>query len=80
MSIRTISFRSASEKIDALDVIAEAQHRDRTFLLNEAIDSYLAQQEEFRAQVMEGIRQADAGRLISHAEMRRMAKAWTKRK
>jgi predicted transcriptional regulator len=80
MAVRTISFRSASEKIEALDAIAESQQRDRSFLLNEAIDNYLAQQEEFRAQVREGIRQADAGQLISHAEMRRLAKTWTKRK
>jgi predicted transcriptional regulator len=41
MAFKTVSFRADEEKLKELDELAKAQHRDRTFLLNEAIDSLL---------------------------------------
>jgi len=41
MAIKTVSFRTEEEKLNDLDRVAEAQHRDRTFILNAAIDNYL---------------------------------------
>ena len=36
-----ISFRIDSNMVDALDALAEALDRDRTYLLNEAVAAYL---------------------------------------
>jgi predicted transcriptional regulator len=41
MDKQTISFRLDSDKVDALDVLAKALDRDRTYLLNEAVSAYL---------------------------------------
>jgi predicted transcriptional regulator len=70
---RTVSFRIAPEKVDELDEFAKAMDRDRSYLLNEAIDGYLNYQRQFRAAVRKGIEEADQGKLIDHeVVMKRM--------
>ena len=71
MDKQTISFRLDSEKVSTLDTLAESVDRDRSYLLNEAITAYLDVQEWHIAQIKAGIRQADAGKLIDHAEIRK---------
>jgi predicted transcriptional regulator len=67
---KTISFRLEPEKVAALDRLAKAQTRDRTFLLNEAVDAYLEVQRWQIEHIQEGLRQADAGMGADHAEVR----------
>lgn len=38
---KTISFRADAQKIDALDSLAAAQDRPRSYLINEAITNYI---------------------------------------
>jgi len=71
MDKQTISFRLDSEKVQALDLLAESLDRDRSYLLNEAIDAYLDVQQWHIEQIKAGIRQADAGKLIEHADVRK---------
>jgi len=66
----TVSFRLEREKVAVLDKLAEAQTRDRTFLLNEAVDAYLDVQRWQIEHIREGLRQADAGMGADHAEVR----------
>ena len=40
-SEKTISFRAVAKKIDALDSLAAAQDRPRSYLINEAIANYI---------------------------------------
>ena len=77
MDKRTISFRLDSDKVGALDSLAEALDRDRSYLLNEAVTAYLDVQRWHIDQIKAGIRQADAGELIDHAQVRKM---WAKRR
>lgn len=74
---RTVSFRIATEKVNELDTLAKAMDRDRSYLLNEAIDGYLDYQREFRAAVQEGIEAADRGELIDHEDVMKMVESWT---
>ena len=67
---KTISFRLESGKLTALDKLAKAQTRDRTFLLNEAVDAYLDVQRWQIEHIREGLRQADAGMGADHEEVR----------
>ncbi|HMD84143.1 MAG TPA: CopG family transcriptional regulator [Terriglobia bacterium] len=67
---KTISFRLEREKVAALDKLAKAQTRDRTFLLNEAVDAYLEVQRWQIEHIREGLRQADAGMGADHEEVR----------
>lgn len=71
MQQKTVTFRAPGEKIKALDALAELQQRDRSFVLNEALDQYLSLNEYHVALIREGIRQADAGLLTPHEEVRR---------
>lgn len=73
---RTISFRIDADKVAQLDSIAKAMDRDRSYLLNEAVESYLNEQQRFAAMVQEGMRAADNGQLIDDEEMGRRIDSW----
>ncbi len=70
MQQKTVTFRASGDKIKALDALAELQQRDRSFVLNEAVDQYLSLNEYHVSLIKEGVRQADAGLLTPHEEVR----------
>ncbi|HEY2393751.1 MAG TPA: ribbon-helix-helix protein, CopG family [Candidatus Angelobacter sp.] len=76
----TISFRLDSEKVSALDVLAKALDRDRTYLLNEAVAAYLDTQDWQIEHLRKSAKQADAGQFIEHQEIKKMAAGWRRRK
>jgi len=80
MSLKTLTFRAPEEKVAALDAIAAMQQRDRSFVINEAVDQYLSLQEYHLALIDEGIRAADAGQFIDHGEVVKMAATWSKKR
>ena len=71
-----ISFRLASKKVRDLDAMAETMNRDRSYLLNEAVEAYLDVQQWQIEQIKASIRQADEGKLIEHKQVRKMASKW----
>jgi predicted transcriptional regulator len=79
MDKQTISFRLESDKVSALDTLAAALDRDRSYLLNEAVRAYLDVQRWHIEQIEAGIKQANAGKLIDHREVKRMAAKWRRR-
>jgi len=79
MEKQTISFRLDSEKVEALDVLAKALDRDRTYLLNEAVEAYLDVQQWQLDHLKASIQQADEGRLMDHREVKKMASKWRRR-
>lgn len=76
MEKQTISFRLDSDKVDALDVLAKALDRDRTYILNEAVEAYLDVQQWQFEHIKASIKQADAGRLIEYREIKKLASRW----
>ncbi|MGC2209531.1 MAG: ribbon-helix-helix protein, CopG family [Candidatus Korobacteraceae bacterium] len=66
---KTISFRAAAEKIEALDSLAAAQDRPRSYLINEAISNYLELHAYQDALVREGLEEMRKGRVVSHEEI-----------
>jgi predicted transcriptional regulator len=66
---KTVTFRIDSEKVEKLDSYAAQDERDRSFLVNEAISRYLEARDFQVARIEEGIRQADAGKLLEHDEV-----------
>ena len=70
MSKETISFRIESEKREALDAVASALDRDRSYIINEAIEAYLDIHCWQSDHIREGLRQADAGELATEGEMK----------
>jgi predicted transcriptional regulator len=76
---KTISFRALAEKIDALDSLASAQDRSRSYLINEAITNYIelhAYQDEL---VRKGLEEMRKRRVVSHEAVVKRFKKRTKR-
>jgi predicted transcriptional regulator len=80
MEKQTISFRLDTDKVDALDVLGKALDRDRTYLLNEAVEAYLDVQQWQIEHIRSSIKQANANQLIDHHEIKKMAANWRRRK
>ena len=70
MPRENISFRMDSEKREALDAVASALDRDRSYVINEAIEAYLDIHRWQLTHIREGLRQADAGEFATEAEMK----------
>jgi len=79
MDKQTVSFRLDTDKLSALDTLAEALDRDRTFLLSEAVAAYLEVQQWHIQQIKAGIRQADGGELIDHRRVKKLVARWRRR-
>ncbi len=63
---KTVSFRAEAGKIDALDSLAAAQHRPRSYLINEAITNYIELHAYQDALVRKGLEELRKGRVVSH--------------
>ena len=66
---KTISFRAVAEKIDALDSLAAAQARPRSYLINEAITNYIELHSYQDALVHQGLEEMRKGRVVSHEQV-----------
>lgn len=71
-----LSFLIEDTKKEQLDVIATMLDRDRSYVLNEAVDSYLAMQKWQLAQIEEGMRQDDAGEYAADEEIAAAFALW----
>src|SRR6185437_3780289 len=80
MALKTVTVRIPEEKVKKLDKAAKQQRRDRSFILNEAVDEYLSLQEYHLALIDEGIRQDEAGEVISHEEVMKRIRSLSKKK
>jgi predicted transcriptional regulator len=77
---RIVSFRIANEKVAQLDSIAKAMDRDRSYLLNEAVEIYLAEQRRLIAQIESGLEASRNGELIDDEDVGMMIDSWTREK
>lgn len=78
MNKRTITFRMDAQKRKALDAIAVGIDRDRSYVLNEAINNYLEVHQWQVAHIKEGLRQADAGKFAKDSEVSAAFARWRK--
>lgn len=69
MRKNTITFRVDAKKKRALDAIAAGMVRDRSYVINEAIDNYLDVRQWQLEHLKEGLRQARAGIFATDAEV-----------
>jgi predicted transcriptional regulator len=66
----TLTFRIEPETKAALDALAGVLDRDRSYIINEAIDAYLDTQRWQIAHIKQGIKEADAGKFVSGRQMK----------
>ena len=71
-SSKTISFRMRSDAVETLDALAETMDRDRTYLLNEAVEHYLELNEYHIKLIKKGLRAAERGDFVPDAEMKKL--------
>jgi predicted transcriptional regulator len=69
---KTVSFRISSDAVDTLDALAETMDRDRSYLLNEAVERYLELNQYHIKLIKKGLRAAEAGDFVPHAEMKKL--------
>ena len=69
--MKTISFRMKGEALESLDALAATMDRDRSYLLNEAVEAYLSEQRRFIAMVEEGLEDMRTGRFYTDEEVER---------
>lgn len=79
-SPRVISFRIEPDKVAELDAIAKSLDRDRSHLLNEAVESYLDQQRRFVSMINDGLRASRCGKTIADEDLDDLIGSWTKGK
>lgn len=72
----SITFRTSQSNRDTLDEIARTMKRDRSFVLNEAIDDYLDHYRWFKQKVEKGLAAADRGELVDHEEVMAEVEGW----
>jgi predicted transcriptional regulator len=69
MARENVTFRLDSEKRAALDAIAAGMDRDRSYILNEAINLYLEMHQWQIQEIQKGIEEADAGDFATDEEV-----------
>lgn len=70
MQKNTVAFRLDGGKKRALDSIAKDLDRDRSWVINDAIDAYLETHRWHIEHIKEGLRQAKAGEFASEGEVK----------
>jgi len=78
MTRATLSFRTEAETRDRLDRLARSLQRDRSFLINEAVEQYLELQDWQEAQIRAGIEEADRGEFATDEEVEAVFAKWRK--
>lgn len=75
-SAKTI--RLAPELDKEVSKIAKALNRPKSWVIEQAIKEFVALQEWHLAAIEEGIRDADAGRVVPHDEVAAWVRSWGK--
>ena len=70
MPLKATSVRLDDETLMRVGQMAEAMDRPRAWLMAEAIKQYVAREEWFIREVEKGVKAADEGRLIDHADVK----------
>jgi predicted transcriptional regulator len=66
---KSVTFRLDDDKLDFLDQLARSMDRDRSYLINEAIEDYLEIRRWQIEQIRKAVADADAGKFASADEV-----------
>ena len=70
MALKATSVRLDDDTLARIGRMAEAMDRPRAWLMAEAIKQYVVREEWFIREVEKGVKAADEGRLIDHADIK----------
>lgn len=74
----TLSIRIDAETKSRLDALAKRSKRSKSFLAAEAITAFVESEEWQLEEIKKGIKQLDAGQVVSHEKVSKWLKSWGK--
>lgn len=72
----TLSIRLKSETKRRLAKLAKVSGRSSNFLVSDAVESYVADQERMLAEIRQADRQVESGHYIKHEDMKAWLLSW----
>ena len=76
MKSATVSAKLKPSVAEKLDLLAKATARSRSFLVAEAIETYVKDQAWQIQAIQEGIKEADKGNFATDKEVKKVFKKW----
>lgn len=76
MKSATVSAKLEPSVAEKLDLLAKATARSRSFLVAEAIETYVKDQAWQIQAIQEGVREADKGNFATDKEVKKAFKKW----
>jgi len=77
MSKETITFRIDEKKKAALDAVAVSMDRDRSYIINEAVESFLSIHKWQIEEINKGLKEADTEDFASDKEVKSIFQKWS---
>jgi len=72
MATETLTVRIEPETRKALDAIAEALDRDRSYVVNDALAAYVETYRWQAGHIRQGLREADAGKFVGEKDVKKV--------
>lgn len=72
----TLAFRVSREKAEILKKLVQSTERDKSWHLEKALDEYLVNQAWQIAAIEQGLDDSEAGRMVSHDQIRAWLLSW----
>lgn len=73
-----ISIRTSLELVEQFGAMAKATGRTRSYLINRAMEEYIAREAWQVAEICKALEEADAGEFLPDTEMQAFWERWTK--
>ena len=74
--MNTISFKTKDSTKEKLDFLASQQNRDRSFIINQALDYYISLYEWQMAHIQKGVKQAENNEFADAREVQAAFDKW----
>ncbi|MEW4569536.1 ribbon-helix-helix protein, CopG family [Tautonia sp. JC769] len=72
-----VTVRMDKEKVDMLDELAKSDDRDRSYLIKQAVDSYIRMRKWQIDDIKHAVAEADAGDFVPDDEMEKLYAKWS---
>lgn len=73
-----ISIRTSEELVSQFNALAKETDRSRTYLINQAMEEYIAREAWQVAEIRQAMQEADAGDFVTDEEMAAFWARWAK--
>jgi predicted transcriptional regulator len=71
-----VTFRMAKDRIKMLDELGKYNDRDRSYIVNEAVEEYLARRQWEIEQVQRALKNVEAGKFLTEEEFLQDVASW----